>query len=119
MRVLLLAMPYISAVFNLYVRLPNLALVNLAGNLPGHEVKVLDLVLTRPRVREVLERTLAKVKPEVVGLSAMSYQFDTLLKVVQIVRRFDPAVRLVAGGYHTSLMARDLTSPGTSLPLDS
>lgn len=118
MKVLLLAMPDISAQFHFFVRFPNLALVNLAGNLPGHEVRVLDLVLTRPRVRQALERTLAEFRPRVVGLSAMSYQFATLLTLARRVLQFDPAIKLVAGGYHPTFLARQFTEADPSLPLD-
>ena len=45
MRILLIAMPDTADVIDYFGKLPNLGLVNLAGNLPGHDVKVLDLVL--------------------------------------------------------------------------
>jgi hypothetical protein len=71
MRVLLLAMPDTADVIDFFGKLPNLGLVNLAGNLPGHEVKVVDLVLYKPRVRRILEGILASFRPELVGLSAI------------------------------------------------
>jgi anaerobic magnesium-protoporphyrin IX monomethyl ester cyclase len=47
----------------------------------------------------------------------MTFQFDTFLKVARVVRRFDPGIRIVAGGYHPSLMAREL-SPEELLAMD-
>jgi len=117
MKILLLAMPDTVDFFDNSVCIPNLALVSLAGNLPGHEVKVLDLVLDRPHIRRTLEEVLAGFRPQLVGLSAMTFQYDTLLRVARVVRRFDPGIKIAAGGYHPSLMARELSGEEL-LPLD-
>jgi radical SAM superfamily enzyme YgiQ (UPF0313 family) len=118
MRILLLAMPDTADVIDLFGKLPNLGLANLAGNLPGHEVRVLDLVLYKPRIREVLEKVLAAFRPGLAGLSAMTFQFDTLLRIARFLRQRDPALKLAAGGYHATLMAREITAQDPDLPLD-
>jgi len=51
MRVLLLSMPDSAQFVDFFTRLPNLAIISLAGNLPGHEVRVLDLILFKPDLR--------------------------------------------------------------------
>ena len=109
MRILLLAMPDTVDFIDNAARIPNLALVSLAGNLPDHEVKVMDLVLYKPDIRRAVEKVLATFRPHLVGLSAMTFQYDTLLRVARVVRRFDPGIKMVAGGYHPSLMARELS----------
>jgi anaerobic magnesium-protoporphyrin IX monomethyl ester cyclase len=109
MRILLLAMPDTVDFIDNAARIPNLALVSLAGNLPDHEVKVMDLVLYKPNIRTAVEGVLATFRPHLVGLSAMTFQYDTLLRVARVVRRFDPGIKMVAGGYHPSLMARELS----------
>ncbi len=81
MRILLMAMPDTVDFVDNTTRIPNLALVSLAGNLPDHEVKVMDLVAYRPHIRQAVEEILASFRPQLVGLSAMTFQFDTLLKV--------------------------------------
>jgi anaerobic magnesium-protoporphyrin IX monomethyl ester cyclase len=118
MRLLLLAMPDTADVIDYSGRVPNLALVSLAGNLPGHEVKVLDLVVYKPKIRRPLEKALRDFRPQVVGLSAMTFQFDTLVRVARFIRGLDPNIKLVAGGYHASLMAQELGAAGNDLPLD-
>jgi anaerobic magnesium-protoporphyrin IX monomethyl ester cyclase len=117
MRILLLAMPDTVDVMDLGIRLPNLALVSLAGNLPGHDVKVLDLVVYKPDIRRHVESIIASFRPHLVGLSAMTFQYDTLLKVAGLVRRCDPEIKIVAGGYHVTLLAEELAA-GEPLPLD-
>jgi anaerobic magnesium-protoporphyrin IX monomethyl ester cyclase len=118
MRILLVAMPDTTEVIDFFARLPNLAIVSLAGNLPGHQVQVLDLVLFKPHIRNPLQEALASLRPQVVGLSAMTFQFDTLLRVARFIRSFDPAIKIAAGGYHASLMATELTEAAEELPLD-
>jgi anaerobic magnesium-protoporphyrin IX monomethyl ester cyclase len=118
MRVLLLSMPDTVKFIDNVMKLPNLAIISLAGNLKGHEVKVLDLVLFNPKIREALERTLAEFRPDVVGLSAMTFQFDTLMRIARFIRLRFPSIKIVAGGYHVTLMARELTASPDPLPFD-
>jgi radical SAM superfamily enzyme YgiQ (UPF0313 family) len=118
MRVLLLAMPDSVNLVDSFARFPNIALVSLAGSLPDHEVKVMDLVAYRGRIRQPLTAMLTGFRPEVVGLSAMTFQFDSLLRIARLVRRLLPDARLVAGGYHASLMAEEVTAADPTLPVD-
>jgi anaerobic magnesium-protoporphyrin IX monomethyl ester cyclase len=118
MRILLIAMPDTTEVIDFIARLPNLALVSLAGNSPEHEVRVLDLVLHKPHIREPIEKALSDLRPQLVGLSAMTFQFDTLLRVARFIRGFDPSIKIAAGGYHATLMAREMTAQTAELPLD-
>jgi len=117
MKILLLAMPDTVDFIDSGARIPNLALVSMAGNLPDHEVKVMDLAAYRPQVGQAVKKVLADFRPRLVGLSAMTFQFHTLLQVAQLVRRFDPNIKIVAGGYHPSLMAEEVTEAGTA-PFD-
>ncbi len=118
MRVLLLAMPDTADVIDYYARIPNLALVSLAGNLPDHEVKVLDLVMCKRHVRRAVSEALASFRPQLVGLSAMTFQFDRLLRVARLVRDTDPSIRIAAGGYHATLLTREIVANHPDLPLD-
>ncbi len=107
MRILLIAMPDTADYIDNITRQPNLALVSLAGNLPGHDVRVLDLVVHKPRLRQPIADILKTFRPQIVGLSAMSFQFDTLLRVGRYIRSLDQQIIIIAGGYHATLMARD------------
>jgi radical SAM superfamily enzyme YgiQ (UPF0313 family) len=118
MRVLLVSMPDTADIIDYVARLPNLAVVSLAGNIPGHDVRVLDLVLYKPGIRKVLEEVLNDFRPDVVGLSGMTFQFGTLLRVARFIRSLDASIKLVAGGYHATLMAEEITSSGDSPALD-
>ncbi len=117
MRILLIAMPDTAEVMSCTGVLPNLGLASLAGQLVGHQVRILDLVAHRPKVRQPLLDQLRSFQPDLVGLSAMTFQFDTLVRVARLIRQTHPALPLAAGGYHVTLMARELAED-PHLPLD-
>jgi anaerobic magnesium-protoporphyrin IX monomethyl ester cyclase len=117
MRILLLAMPNTADVIDHFTKLPNLGLVSLAGSLANHDVQVVDLVLYKPGIKRVLSDVLNQFRPQLVGLSAMTFQFDTLVRIARVIRAWDPSVPLAAGGYHATMMAEEITRDG-GLPLD-
>jgi anaerobic magnesium-protoporphyrin IX monomethyl ester cyclase len=107
-RVLLLSMPdSFEHMPPVAVRMPNGALASLAGNVDEHhEVAVADLILARGHVRETVERLVATLGPEVVGLSVMTFQRATALVLARLIRRLSPGTRIVVGGYDPSLAPR-------------
>jgi radical SAM superfamily enzyme YgiQ (UPF0313 family) len=86
------------------IRMPNGALTSLAGNVdPHHKVAVADLILVQDRVRQTLGRLVADVRPDIVGLSIMTFQRRTAKRIIEFVRSLRPEVRVVVGGYDPSL----------------
>jgi radical SAM superfamily enzyme YgiQ (UPF0313 family) len=86
------------------VRMPNGALTSLAGNIdPHHKVAVADLILVQRRVRETVERLVREKEPDVVGLSIMTFQRGTAMRIIQLIRSLRPETRIVVGGYDPSL----------------
>src|SRR5262249_21297296 len=85
-------------------RMPNGALTSLAGNVDGHHrVAVADLILAQQAVRATVEKLVAEHDPQVLGLSVMTFQRKTAFKIIQLVRRLKPKVKVVVGGYDPSL----------------
>src|SRR5215831_16451518 len=105
MRVLLLSMPdSFEHTPALTMRMPNGALASLAGNAgEGHTVAIADLILVQYTVKPTIERLLREHDPDVVGLSVMTFQRRTALRLVRLIRSIKPGVRIVAGGYDPSL----------------
>jgi anaerobic magnesium-protoporphyrin IX monomethyl ester cyclase len=103
--VLLLSMPdSFEHMAPVAIRMPNGALTSLAGNVdPHHRVAVADLILVQDRVAATVERLLREREPDVVGLSVMTFQRRTALKLIALVRGLRPSVRVVVGGYDPSL----------------
>jgi radical SAM superfamily enzyme YgiQ (UPF0313 family) len=105
MRVLLLSMPdSFEHTPSLTMRMPNGALASLAGNVdPHHDVAVADLVLAQHDVPGTVDRLLGEHQPDVVGLSVMTFQRRTALRLIARIRARRPDVLVVAGGYDPSL----------------
>jgi radical SAM superfamily enzyme YgiQ (UPF0313 family) len=113
MNILLLSMPdSFEHMPSIAIRMPNGALASLAGNVdPHHRVAIADLILAQQRVRETVERLVREIEPDVVGLSVMTFQRHTALRIVELVRRLRPAARIVVGGYDASLAAEAYMAP--------
>jgi radical SAM superfamily enzyme YgiQ (UPF0313 family) len=118
MRILLIAMPDNVDLIDHLVKFPNIAIASLAGNLPGHEVRTMDLVAYGKRIKTPLLQEIESFKPEIIGLSAMTFQFDTLLRISQFIKKSYPDIKLAAGGYHVTLLAEDFCREIPDLPLD-
>jgi anaerobic magnesium-protoporphyrin IX monomethyl ester cyclase len=105
MNILLLSMPdSFEHTPALTMRMPNGALASLAGNVdPHHRVVIADLVLVQRSVRQTVERLVAELEPDVVGLSVMTFQRVTARRIISLIRSLRPAVRIVVGGYDPSL----------------
>jgi radical SAM superfamily enzyme YgiQ (UPF0313 family) len=113
MRVLLLSMPdSVEHTPSVAIRMPNGALASLAGNVDAHhDVAVADLILVQSRVRETVERLMRDHRPDLVGLSVMTFQRKTARRLMALVRAIDPGVRLVVGGYDPSLAPEAYADP--------
>jgi len=105
MNVLLLSMPdSFEHMPTVVVRMPNGALSSLAGNLdPHHKVAIADLILVQRQVRETVTALVREFKPDVVGLSVMTFQRRTAGRIVDLIRGLKPDVRIAVGGYDPSL----------------
>lgn len=103
-------MPDAVSAFDGLVTFPNAGLCSIAGNLTDCEVRVLDLVACRHKVRRGVLDQLNTFRPELVGLSAMTFQYASAVKVARIVREWNPEVPIVLGGYHGSLSCEEIVS---------
>jgi radical SAM superfamily enzyme YgiQ (UPF0313 family) len=74
-----------------------LALEMLAGNLSGHEIRILDLKVDPA----ALETELTGFHPELVGFTAMTCEAKTVVRLARQVRESCGA-RVVVGGVHAS-----------------
>ena len=114
MRILLLSMPdSFEHMPALAIRMPNGALTSIAGNVDSHhDVAVADLILVQAHVRETVARLVRQREPDVVGLSVMTFQRRTALKLIALLRGLRPSARIVVGGYDPSLAPDAYTAAG-------
>lgn len=110
MRVALLAMPELSP----WIRgdswhIPNLAICNIAGNTPEiHDVRAFDLNRKRGNVRRAVEKILDDFRPDVLGMSSMTFQYETARAIAWMARQRDRKIVTVLGGYQASMMYREI-----------
>jgi radical SAM superfamily enzyme YgiQ (UPF0313 family) len=96
----------------LAVRMPNGALASLAGNVdPHHSVAIADLVLAQSSVQPTVTRLMRELRPELVGLSVMTFQRSTARRIISLVKSINPDAKVVVGGYDPSLAPDAWTHP--------
>src|SRR6266851_9125614 len=105
MRILLVAMPDTASSLDRVMKFPNLGLCSIAAQVPTHEVRILDLVLRPQGVRRCVLEEVATFAPDLVGYSAMSFQYDTARVLAGAVRAAAPGALHVLGGYHATVLA--------------
>lgn len=109
MNIVLLSMPDSSEHMpTVAIRLPNGALTSLAGNIEAHHrIAVADLVLCQNTVRETVTRLVDEFEPGLVGMSIMTFQRRTAVRIAELVKRLRPEAKIVVGGYDPSLAYED------------
>jgi len=112
-QILLLSMPdSFEHTPTLAVRMPNGALASLAGNVDAHHrVAIADLILAQSSVQPTVTRLMRELKPELVGLSVMTFQRGTARRIISLVKSINPDAKVVVGGYDPSLAPEAWTHP--------
>jgi radical SAM superfamily enzyme YgiQ (UPF0313 family) len=111
MRVVLISMPDVAPIImhESTFHMPNLGIASIGANIASrHDVHLIDLIRKRSKVRKYLSRVLPKINPDLIGLSAMTWQFGTCLKIVRLIKQLLPNTKIVVGGYHATLMYREI-----------
>ncbi len=121
MKVILISMPDVAPVIihEAAFHLPTLGIASIAGNIdPEHDVYIVDLVRKRRSIKKYLTRLLTKIQPDLIGLSAMAWQYDTCVKIAHLLKKLRPEVKIVIGGYHATLMHEEIGAARESRWID-
>ncbi|MBW2203716.1 MAG: cobalamin-dependent protein [Deltaproteobacteria bacterium] len=113
MKIVLLSMPDVVPllVHESAVHIANLGIASIGANIDkAHDVHIIDLIRKRRNVRKYLTQTLKKIAPDLVGLSAMAWQYNTCGKIMALIKQLLPKVKIVIGGYHATLMYREIAA---------
>jgi anaerobic magnesium-protoporphyrin IX monomethyl ester cyclase len=109
MKVLLVAMPDNASCFDKVMKMPNLGICSLAGSLPPDvDVKIIDLNLKNQRISRTISKLVHDYSPDLIGLSAMSFQFQTAARLAKVIHEISPATKIAVGGYHATLLHREI-----------
>lgn len=121
MKVLLVSMPDVVPIIihEMAVHMPNHGIACVGGNIDGdHEVHLIDLIRKRGAIKKYLTRVVNKLQPDLIGLSAMAWQYDTCIKVAHLLKELRPQAKIVLGGYHATLMAEEIANGAESQWID-
>ncbi len=96
---------------------PPLGLLTIAASVKDHDVTVFDtkgeydLVPETPVLEELVRSLLEKYQPGLVGVTAITSEFDFCTEICRTVKTVNPDILTVAGGLHATLCPNDFTDP--------
>ncbi len=96
---------------------PPLGLLTIAAAVKDHEVTVFDakgeydLVPETPELKTLVRSLVEKYKPDLVGVTVITSEFDFCIEICRTVKQVDSAILTVAGGLHATLCPGDFTDP--------
>lgn len=104
-KALLVSSPKTDLGFSRSVNLPNVGLYSIAANLDHTicDVNVLDLAAAGRNPRKYLQNVLVKHRPDVVGFSCMTFQYNDTLELARITKLVDNTIKVIIGGYHATV----------------
>lgn len=111
MKVILVSMPDVVPIIihETAFHIPNHGIASIGGNIDdGHDVYLIDLVRKRSSLKKYLLKVIGKIEPDLIGLSAMAWQYDTCVKIAHLIKEFRPEVKIMIGGYHATLMHEEI-----------
>ncbi len=92
---------------------PPLGLLTIAAAVKDHDVTVFDskgeydLHPDGPSLELLVKGLLEKHKPDIVGVTIITSEFDLSLEIFRVVKEYDPGILTVAGGLHATLCPKD------------
>jgi len=110
-RSLIFAMPDKLISFNNVTAIPNLGISSIAGNVDVSicDIKVADLVLIKHKLEEYVFNLLNEYSPDIVGLSCMSFQYHSAVKLAKLIKSYNRDILVALGGYHPTLMFDEIS----------
>ena len=64
------------------------------------------------------KKTVEEYQPDVVGLSAMTFQFNTAWRIAEFIKSVHRDIKIAIGGYHATLMYEEIASNDDGKPFD-
>ena len=93
------------------IHLPNHGIACVGGNIDAeHDVILIDLVRKRRSLKKYLRKVIGKIEPDLIGLSSMTWQYDTCIKIAHLIKELRPGISIAIGGYHATLMYEEIAA---------
>ena len=81
-----------------------------AGVSKDHDVRILDL-----RLEKDLQAVVERSSPDVVGITSYTVHVNTVRKLFEQIKAWNPQVLTVVGGHHATVAPEDFSSPDIDL----
>ena len=65
-----------------------------------------------------IKKTVEEYQPDVIGLSAMTFQFNTAWRIAEFIKSLHRDIKIAIGGYHATLMYEEIASSDNGKPFD-
>jgi hypothetical protein len=89
----------------------NHGIATVGGNTDDdHEVFLVDLIRKRRSIKKYLTSITHKIQPDLIGLSAMAWPYDTCVKIAHLLKELRPGVKIAIDGYHATLMHEEIAA---------
>ena len=83
-----------------------LELEYLGAAVSDHDVRILDM-----RFDGRLDRALSGFRPDLVGITAYTCDYNVAISVLEEVKKFDPRIKTAVGGHHATVLPADFARP--------
>jgi radical SAM superfamily enzyme YgiQ (UPF0313 family) len=105
MKVLLVASPKNHFGMDMYLRIPNLGLCSIAGNIDKGlaDVHILDLIVSGKNPNKYFTNIIKKLNPDIIGFSSMIFQYQHQLSLAKLAKSIKPNVTVIFGGYYPTI----------------
>lgn len=96
---------------------PPLGLLTIAASVRDHDVTLFDmkgeydLDPQAPALPELVRGLVESIKPDLLGVTAITSEFDYCTAICRTAKAVDPGILTVAGGLHATLCPGDFTDP--------
>jgi len=121
MKIILMSMPDVAPliIHETAIHMPSHGIACVGGNIDAqHDVYIVDLIRKRRRLEKYITKILLKIRPDLVGLSAMAWQYDTCIKLINLIKSVLPEVKIAIGGYHATLMSEEIAESPEARSID-
>ena len=121
MKIILMSMPDVASIVihESAIHMPNCGIASVGGNIDdGHDVYIIDLVRKRRKLKKYLAKMMLKIRPDIVGLSSMTWQYETCVKLTKLIKQLLPDVKIMIGGYHATLMQEEIAASPEAAYID-
>jgi radical SAM superfamily enzyme YgiQ (UPF0313 family) len=85
-------------------------MATIAAQIDNHDVRVADMVVWRKQAVPRFLELLRSFKPDVVGFTSMTFQYDTTAGFAYLTKQFDSRIKTVLGGYHATLFSETIAN---------